>query len=285
MAQGQVAAVSRVVGPVLLYVPVVHPHEFDVAISYLVRRLEENASTSNFLSAAFHLAEDPPLFERERLRFVDSVRRAGDHSLLIGARRVQNRSAPLNESVRPQRQTSARDEDLTGIVLGIARGTDADGDGDPFLQTAVYSRQELAGSASGAPGFANIADSDPSLAANREWAREVFARIADPEASVLGLATLKAARIDDERMLSQTVARVREAASAWGTRPASERSEVLLRAAAALAERRADLIEIAAIETGKVFAEADIEVSEAVDFARYYAATCRELDGVAGARF
>src|SRR5690606_14574995 len=45
------------------------------------------------------------------------------------------------------------------------------------------------------------------------------------------------------------------------------------------------LIEIAAIETGKVLAEADIEVSEAVDFAKYYAATCRELDRVAGARF
>lgn len=285
MAQGQVTAVSRMVGPVLLYVPVVHPHEFDVAISYLVRRLEENASTSNFLSAAFHLADDSSLFERERLRFVDSVRRAGDHSLLTGARRVQNRSAPLNESVRPSRQPQAKDEDLTGIVLGIARGTDADGDGDPFLQTAVYSRQELAGSASGAPGFSNVADSDPSLAANRDWAREVFARISQPEASTLGLATLKAARIDDERMLSQTVTRVREAASVWGTRPASERSEVLLRAAAALAERRAELIEVAAVETGKVFAEADIEVSEAVDFARYYAATCRELDGVAGARF
>jgi RHH-type proline utilization regulon transcriptional repressor/proline dehydrogenase/delta 1-pyrroline-5-carboxylate dehydrogenase len=285
MAQGQVAAVSQVVGPVLLYVPVVHPHEFDVAISYLVRRLEENASTSNFLSAALHLADDPSLFERERLRFVDSVRRSGDHSLLTGARRVQNRTAPLHESVRPQHRPQAQDADLTDVVLGIARGSDADGDGDPFLQTAVYSRQELAGSAAGAPGFTNTPDSDPSLSANREWARDVFARIAQPEASALGLATLKAARIDGERMLSQTVIRVRDAAPAWGSRPASERSEVLLRAAAALAERRADLIEVAAIETGKVFAEADIEVSEAVDFAKYYAATCRELDGVAGARF
>src|SRR5690606_5406794 len=162
--------------------------------------------------------------------------------------------------VRPQRHVPAQDDDLTGIVLDIARGSDADG--DPFLQTAVYSRQELTGSAPGAPGFSNTPDSDPSLAANREWAREIFARIAEPEGSRLGLATLKAARVEDERMLSQTVARVRGAAPAWGARPASERSEVLLRAAAALAGRRAELIEIAAIETGKVLAEADIEVSE-----------------------
>uniref|UniRef100_UPI00197B315A proline dehydrogenase family protein n=1 Tax=Microbacterium sp. CPCC 204701 TaxID=2493084 RepID=UPI00197B315A len=72
MAQGQVDVVSREVGPVLLYVPVVHPDEFDVAISYLVRRLEENASDDNFLSAAFRLAGDPALFERERDRFLAS---------------------------------------------------------------------------------------------------------------------------------------------------------------------------------------------------------------------
>ena len=34
-----------------------------------------------------------------------------------------------------------------------------------------------------------------------------------------------------------------------------------------------------------MFAEADVEVSEAVDFARYYAAKARELDAVAGAAF
>jgi delta 1-pyrroline-5-carboxylate dehydrogenase len=49
--------------------------------------------------------------------------------------------------------------------------------------------------------------------------------------------------------------------------------------------RRGELIEVAASETGKVFAEADVEVSEAVDFANYYAATARELDRVSGAVF
>ncbi|MDT0158171.1 bifunctional proline dehydrogenase/L-glutamate gamma-semialdehyde dehydrogenase [Microbacterium sp. ARD32] len=295
MAQAQVTAVSRTVGPVLLYVPVVHPDEFDVAISYLVRRLEENASSSNFLSAAFDLASDPALFERERLRFVDSVSRARDQSLHTGPRRTQNRLAPMHESVRPLTRPRAQTEDLTGLVLGIARGSSDDGgmdaDSDPFLQTAVYSRQELPGSGTGAPGFANVPDSDPALPANREWARGVFDRMAAPTTGSttheagLGVATLRASRIDDERMLQQTLTRVRDAASAWGARPAADRSEVLLRAAAALAGRRAELIEIAGVETGKTFAEGDVEVSEAIDFANYYAATCRELDGVAGARF
>ena len=55
--------------------------------------------------------------------------------------------------------------------------------------------------------------------------------------------------------------------------------------AASLEARRGELIEVAASETGKVFAEADVEVSEAVDFANYYAATARELDRVSGAVF
>src|SRR5690606_25562025 len=75
------------------------------------------------------------------------------------------------------------------------------------------------------------------------------------------------------------------AAATWGSWPAADRAEVLLRATAALEARRGELIEVAASETGKVFAEADIEVSEAVDFARYYAAKARELDAIAGASF
>jgi RHH-type proline utilization regulon transcriptional repressor/proline dehydrogenase/delta 1-pyrroline-5-carboxylate dehydrogenase len=78
---------------------------------------------------------------------------------------------------------------------------------------------------------------------------------------------------------------VREAAASWGSLPAAERSKVLVAAARALEARRGDLIEVAASETGKVFAEADVEVSEAVDFANYYAATARELDRVSGAVF
>ncbi|MEV7632368.1 bifunctional proline dehydrogenase/L-glutamate gamma-semialdehyde dehydrogenase [Microbacterium sp. NPDC089318] len=284
MAQGQVEAVSREVGPVLLYVPVVDPTEFDVAISYLVRRLDENASSSNFLSAAFHLADDASLFERERLRFVDSITRSRDRSLLTGARRTQNRAAPAHESVRPLAQRRSAEEDLTGVVLDIARGSSSIGEGgdDPFLHTAVYARQEVT-AADGAPGFENTPDSDPALPANRAWAREIFGRIARDRGR--GIPTLRASRIDDEELLDATIQRVRTAASAWGSRPAAERAQILQRVAAALAARRGELIEVAAVETGKVFAEADIEVSETVDMAKYYAAICRELDAISGAVF
>ncbi|MFJ7286745.1 proline dehydrogenase family protein [Curtobacterium sp. NPDC098951] len=73
MAQGQAAAVKKTVGSLLLYTPVVHPQEFDVAIAYLIRRLEEGASQENFMSAVFSLVSSPALFAREEARFRASL--------------------------------------------------------------------------------------------------------------------------------------------------------------------------------------------------------------------
>ncbi|GAA1995549.1 bifunctional proline dehydrogenase/L-glutamate gamma-semialdehyde dehydrogenase [Microbacterium ulmi] len=305
MAQGQVEAVAREVGHVLLYVPVVRPDEFDVAISYLVRRLEENASSENFLSAAFDLADDPVMFERERERFAASIARAADPALPTGARRRQDRAAeraaaPSAENGRRRlvRSAGALTDGLTEAVLGIARssasepGTDtaplepgADAvlfGGERFVETAVYAPRETGTRVVGALGFVNAPDTDPALPANRAWARGILDRI---EISTAGDATIDAARVDDAAELEAIVARVRAAGAAWGARPAGERAAALHAAALNLEQRRGELIEVAASETGKVFAEADVEVSEAVDFANYYAATARELDRVSGAIF
>src|SRR5579875_1600699 len=73
MATGQAEAVRKDVGGLLVYTPVVHPREFDVAIAYLIRRLEEGASDENFMSSVFDLATREDLFERERQRFLTSL--------------------------------------------------------------------------------------------------------------------------------------------------------------------------------------------------------------------
>ena len=313
MAQGQVEAVMREVGHVLLYVPVVRPDEFDVAISYLVRRLEENASSENFLSAVFELHADPGMFARERDRFTASIARAADPALPVGPNRTQDRGAARGAApgaaLGEARATLVRDAgpvisddgvpgdvasgavssgaDLTRVVAGIARASrDGDGDapvfGDDYVETAVFARREQRTPANGALGFRSAPDSDPSLPANRAWAAGILARV---ETSTAGDATIAAARVDTAAALEAVVERVRRAAETWGAMPAVDRSAVLLAAARALEARRGALIEVAASETGKVFAEADVEISEAVDFANYYAATARELDRVVGAVF
>src|SRR5699024_9571479 len=67
--------------------------EFDVAISYLVRRLEEGAEAENYMSAIGRL-DDPDVFARERERFETALRRVEDTPAPIPTRRTQDRSSP-----------------------------------------------------------------------------------------------------------------------------------------------------------------------------------------------
>ncbi|HWJ60800.1 MAG TPA: bifunctional proline dehydrogenase/L-glutamate gamma-semialdehyde dehydrogenase [Acidimicrobiales bacterium] len=230
MAPGQAHAVRRTVGSLLLYTPVVDPSEFDVAIAYLVRRLDEGASTDNFLSAVFDLADSPELFAREKRRFRASS--AAVPTLAGGPHRVADRYAEVG---RP------------------------------------------------GPGrFVNTPDTDPSVEANRAWARAVLRRAAT---SAAGSATIDAARVADPARLDELVATTRAAGEAWGCRSAEQRSSVLHAIGDAIEASRGDLIEAMAAETGKTFDQADPEVSEAVDFAHFYAEQALLLDDVDGAAF
>ncbi|WP_277959118.1 bifunctional proline dehydrogenase/L-glutamate gamma-semialdehyde dehydrogenase [Frigoribacterium faeni] len=234
MAEGQAELVKADVGGLLLYTPVVHPREFDVAISYLIRRLEENASSENFMSAVFELASNEAMFEREKGRFLASL---------------------------------------------------AEVDGDTPARHRVQSRldaaQALQPRAAGS-GFDNEPDTDPALADNRAWGREIAARSAD---SRLGVELIESARVTDEATLDAIVAEAVAASAAWSDRGGADRAAILREAAATLSARRADLMEVAASETGKTVAEGDVEVSEAIDFANWYAHLAEELDRVDGATF
>ncbi|NKY41535.1 aldehyde dehydrogenase family protein, partial [Cellulomonas septica] len=64
---------------------------------------------------------------------------------------------------------------------------------------------------------------------------------------------------------------------AWAATPPARRAAVLRAAAVALERARGDLVATMVHEASKTVAEADPEVSEAVDFARYYADRAEEL--------
>ena len=61
----------------------------------------------------------------------------------------------------------------------------------------------------------------------------------------------------------------------WREKSMAQRHAVLSRVAAEIRKARGDLIGAAAADTGKIFTEADAEVSEAVDFAEYYPFSAR----------
>ena len=111
MATAQAEAVRADVGRLLLYTPVVHPDEFDVAISYLVRRLEEGASPENFMSAVFEL-DDPELFNREAERFRASLAQLETEATLVPQpRRQQDRGTETFENTSPTEFANAADTD------------------------------------------------------------------------------------------------------------------------------------------------------------------------------
>ncbi|HEU4756318.1 MAG TPA: bifunctional proline dehydrogenase/L-glutamate gamma-semialdehyde dehydrogenase, partial [Agromyces sp.] len=293
MATGQAAAVRGDVGRLLLYTPVVNPSEFDVAIAYLIRRLEENASQDNFMSAVFELSENRALFERERDRYLRSLAALeveGADDAAPRPNRTQNRRTEWAEQSASDAGASVaaapapgeeHEGSLTSVVLGITRGSALDGELNGDAVVASSDAPALAGPGV-TPGFRNEPDTDPALAANREWGRRILERV---PGSTLGIDTLKANRIETVDELEQLMTTVVARGTEWGRMSGDERAAVLHRAGLALAANRDRLIEVMAAETGKTIAEADPEISEAIDFAHYYAERARELDRVQGARF
>jgi RHH-type transcriptional regulator, proline utilization regulon repressor / proline dehydrogenase / delta 1-pyrroline-5-carboxylate dehydrogenase len=236
MAPGQQAVVREATGTMRLYVPIVHPRHFDVAVSYLVRRLEENASSQNFLSAAFELDSSEELFAREQQRF----------------------SRALDRALRESSVTSHRDQDRAAEVVG-ARG---------MLQLGSPGLPAVPGA------FRNTPDTDLSTPANQEWAAQITHRI---RGSQSGQAEARAARLETVEAVDETISRALEAQGAWAALGAEKRAMILRRVAGTLAAHRAELLEVMAAETGKTLEQGDPEVSEAIDFALFYAEQAERL--------
>ena len=240
MAPAQARAVRDVVGRVLLYTPVVAHADFDVAIAYLIRRLEENAAEENFLHALFASGGGA----------VSAAGTGGPATGLAAQRAafVQSLLDAQTVSVTPRRRP--RDET------------------DPA---------DAAGETAGA-GFVNATDTDPAVEASRRWAADLLTREVTPPPAVV------ISTVDD---VDAAVARATAVADGWATSSPALRAEMLRRAAVHLERARGDLVATMVAEAGKTVAEADPEVSEAVDFARYYAEQAELLtDGaVPGARF
>ncbi len=74
------------------------------------------------------------------------------------------------------------------------------------------------------------------------------------------------------------VAAARAAFPAWRATAAEERARIIERAADRMAERRFALNALEILEAGKPWMEADADISEAIDFCRYYAIEMRQLD-------
>ncbi|GMA25021.1 hypothetical protein GCM10025864_27800 [Luteimicrobium album] len=224
-------------GRVVLYTPVVRDEDFDVAISYLVRRLDENAAPQNFLHAMFAGDATPSGGASGGIASQERAFRAA----------VGRAAATTADDLTPRRRPHpAPDLSESGVRIRDARSDTAE--------------------------FENAADTDPAVAASRTWAAEIVAR--DPAEA----GAPRAVPLTTTAQVDEVVARAARLAPGWAGTAPSERGRVLRAAARHLEAARADLVAAMVHEPGKTVAEADPEVSEAVDFAAWYAGSAERLD-------
>lgn len=255
MANHQRRALHEMVDNLLLYAPACQQHDFIHAIGYLVRRMDENTGPDNFLRHAFKIEVDSPEWQRMEGIFLESV----DHmeSVAVAPRRTQDRQQPPVPPAAPRHWSL----------------------------------------------LVNEPDTDFALAQNCRWAEEIIAQWStrcDSQATHVPL-SIAGGDVDGAGEMSQSfdpsrpgvvVVRVRHAASAqiaqavacarsdpsqWRNMAPQDRYDLLRRVAQQIRVRRGDLIGAALAEGGKTIAESDPEVSEAIDFVEFYAASALEL--------
>jgi RHH-type proline utilization regulon transcriptional repressor/proline dehydrogenase/delta 1-pyrroline-5-carboxylate dehydrogenase len=256
-------ALCEISGDVLLYAPVAKKDEFINAIAYLIRRLDENTSGENFLRYSCNLKTGSSKWKFLQEQFLASVEYMDKASETPN--RIQNRTAEIF----------------------------------PEQMGTFYENE-----------FHNEPDTDWSLSGNRKWAREIrkqwkqepgdapvkiqvvvagreifedrqireymdLSSVKEKPGESVCVGQYALATADDARRAVKTA---KADPDGWREKTARERHEILSRAAMEMRYARARLIGAAAANTGKVFTEADVEVSEAVDFTEYYPFSVKKFD-------
>ncbi len=244
-------AIHEISGNVVVYAPVAAKEQFITAIGYLIRRLDENTAEENFLRYSFDLDTDSESWKFLQDQFVASY---------------HHRNNPSKTPNRIQNRTKEKFSDKIGTF---------------------YENE-----------FDNEPDTDWSLAANRKWAETVRGKWKKSEADMplhiplvvagqeihTGRPTKKCwdhSQLPEKvcaAVYAEAVAKdVNQALAAAGTDPdgwrrksMQARHKILSKVAGQIRKARGDLIGAVVANTGKIFTEADVEVSEAVDFAEYY---------------
>ena len=240
MADAEAEALVAGGQPVLLYAPVTRRDDFPAAVAYLVRRLDENTAPENYLRAALSIADDPVVLDEQRRRFLEAI---GARSTVSGARRRRART-PEGSGFANEPDGDPTDPAFTGALDAAFAALRAVND----LEIDTLDHLDL----DGEPDYEVGRDPNDG---GRPWYRYRVATRAEVDRAL--------------EFASSGFAR-------WHATPVAARRELLERAATVMAERRAETIAVMARDGGKTVAESDPEVSEAVDFARHYAAHALE---------
>lgn len=247
MANHQARVVHQYTGGLLLYAPVVNHEDFHSAIAYLVRRLDENTDDENFLRDLFGMTEGDAAWESQKARFLRACERKTN--TFHGPRRTQNRTTqqpkPLPD-LTPFNNAEDTDWALSHNVKWIQKSVNAMRAAAPVLLPLCIAGGEE-------PGVAEAIGRDPSRPGYEAY------RYAHASSEQL------------ERALTTSV----NAHAEWRALGHAGRAKFLRQAAAEIERMRGEIIATMVLDAGKAPYEGDVEVTEAIDFANYYADSLR----------
>ncbi len=250
---------------VILYTPVVKKEHFLNAISYLVRRMDENTAPDNFLTHSFSLKPDTKEWKELEQQFIEAYRMKDSISHV--PTRTQDRNKPY-EGQQP------RDEMLN----------EPDTDFDRFCnqqwverifekwkvnpeKTAPLTKTENWGEWQ--PGEMLPTQVGAKLVFNEDYVRYLD-RSQPGDVLVCGMS-----RANKEQTLKVLDIAEKDPAG-WRKTSIEERHRIMYKAANILGQMRGDLNGSMCAITGKTIEEADVEVSEGIDYCRFYTTTMKK---------
>ena len=242
MANHQARAVRDAMNGLLLYAPVVKKEDFHSAIAYLVRRLDENTAEENFLHDLFGMKKGDEKWEKQKKMFLSACERRNEVS--DKPARTQNRATEVNklDLEAPFKNAADTDWSLRHNVNWILKNIE-----DYNAQAIEPIPVQIAGE------FIHT----PETKVGRNPAK--------PEEE-----SYRFSGVDSEGV-ERALQCAADAQPAWEARSIEERSKILKQVGVELANARGRCIAATMFDGGKPAPEADAEVSEAIDFANYYA--------------
>jgi RHH-type proline utilization regulon transcriptional repressor/proline dehydrogenase/delta 1-pyrroline-5-carboxylate dehydrogenase len=224
---------------VLVYCPIVDAGSMQTAIAYLMRRLDENLAPENFLRKSFSMRAGDADWQRERDHFTTAFEMR--NALPDASLRTQDRSRPAES---PPATAPFSNEPDTDFALAPNRR---------WIWSILNTSRKADCIELPATGATQSNEREFGFDPSRPDVRPYSYALATPA--------------DIERVLSVASA----SAAKLTTTRAEERAGWLVAIARELRAARGELIAAMVLDAGKRVEQADAEVSEAIDFAEYYA--------------
>ncbi len=237
---------------IILYTPVVKDEHFLNAVSYLVRRLDENTGEDNFLSYSFNLKVDSEEWNFLEKQFVEAYKLKDN--IEPAPNRKQDRSKPYVST----QQEGFKNEPDTNFDLKQNRNW-----ADEIRANWKKSKADV-------PYQIPVQIGEESIETTTKY--NYFDKCQEDEVLVCK------ASLSNLEMVKDMVQTAENDASKWRESTMTERDVILRKTADELCKKRGHLIGCMSAITGKTFAEGDVETSEAIDFCRFYAHTMTQFE-------